>query len=104
MVTAGSEFQDRDAGIEETLCQRAGVVGDEIPQDRDAERRARAIEEIEVIAAELAAELGRRDVAVFDRPFVLPPAPGTNRVCWAATAGVNSELFCSPARGSNNIV
>ena len=28
-------------------------------------------------AAELAATLRRRDVAVFDRPFVLPPAPGT---------------------------
>jgi len=28
-------------------------------------------------AAELAAELRRRDVAVFDRLFVLPPAPGT---------------------------
>ncbi len=28
-------------------------------------------------AAELASTLRRRDVAVFDRPFVLPPAPGT---------------------------
>ena len=38
-----------DAGIEETLRQRVGVVGDVILQDRGARCRAGALEEIEIL-------------------------------------------------------
>ena len=43
-------------------------------------------------AGELAAALGRSDIAVFDRPFVLPAAPGT-----ALAYAVAAEAFRAPA-------
>ena len=46
---AGALAEDRDTGIEETLCQRPGVIGNEILQDRRARCRAGPRQKIEVL-------------------------------------------------------
>src|SRR6478735_12406716 len=48
----GALAEDRNAGIEKALRQRAVMIGNEILQDRRARRRARALQEIEILQEE----------------------------------------------------